>query len=138
MAYFYRRNAKTVINSRWSINGTRIASLGKSIIEIEIDEIVTEIEVEVINSQDKMLIIGNDFMKNWRANINFETHTLTLNDQGYEIYIPVEYIKSNKVRFETPSQDEYVEEEEDPNYEEDEESAPVLSQASSSMIKEQN
>ena len=102
-------------------NGSKIASLGKSVIEIEIDEIITEIEVEVINSQDRMLIIGNDFMSEWKANIDFETHTLTLNDQDYELCIPVEYIKNNKIRFETPVDDEYTDEEENLEYEKDEE-----------------
>ncbi|CAB4433188.1 unnamed protein product [Rhizophagus irregularis] len=102
-------------------NGSKTASLGKSTIEIEIDEITTEIEVEVINSHDRMLIIGNDFMSDWKANIDFETHTLKLNDQGYEIYIPIEYIKSNRVKFETPIQDKYTDDEEDPTYENNEE-----------------
>jgi hypothetical protein len=68
-----------------------------------------------------MLIIGNDFMSEWKANIDFETHTLKLNDQGYEIYIPIEYIKSNRVKFETPIQDEYTDDEEDSTYENNEE-----------------
>ncbi|CAB4426196.1 unnamed protein product [Rhizophagus irregularis] len=71
-------------------NGSKIASLEKSTIEIEINEITTEIEVEVINLQDIMLIIG------------------------YKIYIPIEYIKSNRIKLETPIQD-------DPIYEDNEE-----------------
>ena len=43
-------------------DGNRIASLGKSEIEIEIGEIITPIIVEVIDSKDWTLIIGNDFL----------------------------------------------------------------------------
>src|SRR3984957_1909828 len=42
-------------------DGNRIASLGKSEIEIEIREIITPIIVEDIDSKDWTLIIGNDF-----------------------------------------------------------------------------
>ena len=87
-------------------NGLKTASLGRTNITIETEEVITEIEVEVINSQERMLIIGNDFMNEWKAKIDFETHTLILYDQGTKIYIPVEYTKSNKIRFETPIQEE--------------------------------
>ena len=94
-----------------TVDGTKTASLGKSTIKVEIDEIITDIDVEVINSQDRTLIIGNDFLKEWKANIDFETHTMKLIKQGYEIFIPIEYIKHNKIRFETPPLDEEYDEE---------------------------
>src|SRR5580700_5667780 len=64
-------------------DGNRIASLGKSVIEIEIREIITPIVVEVIDSKDWTLIIGNDFLSEWNSNIDFETETLTLQDQEF-------------------------------------------------------
>lgn len=92
-------------------NGSRTASLGRTTIEVEMEEIIIEIEVEVINSQERMLIIGNDFMSEWKANINFENNILTIIDEENEIYIPIEYIKSNKVIFENPIEEEDLEDE---------------------------
>src|SRR5579859_6695546 len=90
-------------------NGSKTASLGKTTVEMEMEEIIIEIEVEVINSQERMLIIGNDFMNEWKANINFENNTLTIIDQENEIYIPIEYIKSNRITFENPIKEEELE-----------------------------
>lgn len=92
-------------------NGSKTASLGRTMIEMEMEEIIIEIEVEVINSQERMLIIGNDFMSEWKANINFENNILTIIDQENEIYIPIEYVKSNRITFENPIEEEELEDE---------------------------
>ena len=93
--------------------GNRIASLGKSEIEIEIGEIITPIVVEVIDSKDWTLIIGNDFLSRWNSNINFETETLTLQDQEFTMEIPISYYREWKVTFEIKeennSEEEYKE-----------------------------
>ena len=74
-------------------DGNRIASLGKSEIEIEIGEVITPIVVEVIDSKDWTLIIGNDFLSEWNSNINFETETLTLQDQEFTMEISISYYR---------------------------------------------
>lgn len=101
-------------------NGSRTASLGRTVIEIETEEIIVEIEVEVINSQERMLIIGNDFMNEWKAIIDFNNKLLILDNQGEKIYIPIEYTKKGKVKFEipTPEEVEYEEDSEDEEVEE--------------------
>src|ERR1700721_452049 len=78
-------------------DGNRMASLGKSEIEIEIGEIITPIVVEVIDSKDWTLIIGNDFLSRWNFNINFETKTLTLQDQEFTMEISISYYRKKKI-----------------------------------------
>ena len=94
-------------------DGNRIASLGKSEIEIEIGEIITPIIVEVIDFKDWTLIIGNDFLSEWNSNINFETETLILQDQEFTMEIPISYYRERKVTFEVKeennSEEEYKE-----------------------------
>jgi predicted aspartyl protease len=85
-------------------NGTRIASLGKAEIEIEIGEIITPIKVEVIDSKDWTLIIGNDFLGEWNSNIDFDSETLILQDGEITIQLPVTYTRQRKVTFETPKE----------------------------------
>lgn len=87
-------------------NGTRIASLGKSELEIEIGDIITPIIAEVIDSEDWTLIIGNDFLEKWNSNIDFNLQTLTLQDNEIIMELPVTYTKQKKVTFEIPQDDE--------------------------------
>jgi predicted aspartyl protease len=101
-------------------NGTKIASLGKTEIKIEIGEIITPVTVEVIDSKDWTLIIGNDFLGEWNSNINFESETLTLQDNEITIQIPVTYTRQKKVTFEVPEEDDEEDDEED-EYETEEE-----------------
>ncbi|GBC09218.1 hypothetical protein RclHR1_00870009 [Rhizophagus clarus] len=97
-------------------DGSRVASLGKTEIEIEIGEIITPILVEVIDSIDWTLIIGNNFLAEWSSNIDFESKTMTLQDEDYIIRIPISYYRHKKVTFEineeSNSEDEFEEYEE--------------------------
>lgn len=99
-------------------NGDRVASLGVTEAEIEIGDTITPTRLEVINSQDTTLILGNDFLKLWNANIDFESETLTLQDDEIEMQVPIIYIKEPKVRFEEDDE-EYTDE--DSEYETSEE-----------------
>ena len=69
--------------------------------------------VEVIDSKDWTLIIENDFLSEWNSNINFETETLTLQDQEFTMEIPISYYRERKVTFEVKeennSEEEYKE-----------------------------
>jgi hypothetical protein len=85
-------------------NGLRIASLGKAEIEIEIGDIITPIIVEVIESDDWTLIIGNDFLKEWNSNIDFDSQILTLQDNEITLKLPVTYTRQKKVTFEIPQE----------------------------------
>ncbi|EXX71581.1 hypothetical protein RirG_077200 [Rhizophagus irregularis DAOM 197198w] len=48
-------------------------------------------KVEVIDSEEEDLILGNDIWKLYNAKINFEDHTLRIEEQGEIITIPVGY-----------------------------------------------
>ncbi|GBC05724.1 hypothetical protein RclHR1_00640012 [Rhizophagus clarus] len=97
-------------------DGSRVASLGKTEIKIEIGEIITPILVEVIDSKDWTLIIGNDFLAEWNSNIDFKSKIMTLQDKEYIIEIPIIYYRQKKVTFEvnkeSNSEDEFEEYEE--------------------------
>ncbi|CAB4420776.1 unnamed protein product [Rhizophagus irregularis] len=72
-------------------NGNKIASLGRTEIDIEVQEWIIPAIMEVIDSEENELIIGNDILKEWNANINFEDKTLILQDGEEIIEIPTEY-----------------------------------------------
>ncbi|PKY58584.1 hypothetical protein RhiirA4_480615 [Rhizophagus irregularis] len=73
-------------------NGQKIAALGKTNITIRYkDELEIMREVEVIESEEEDLILGNDIWKLFNTKINFEDHTLEIEEQGETIMIPVGY-----------------------------------------------
>ncbi|PKK55845.1 hypothetical protein RhiirC2_801351, partial [Rhizophagus irregularis] len=73
-------------------NGQKIAALGKANITLRYkDELEILKEVEMINSEEEDLILGNDIWKLYNAKINFEDHTLKIEEQGEIITIPVGY-----------------------------------------------
>ena len=75
-------------------NGGKIASLGKVNTEIEIyEKLVIPITLDVIESNQKEVIIGNDLLNEWNANINYKDKMLELEDEEEIISIPVWYIK---------------------------------------------
>lgn len=97
-------------------NGSKTASLGRTEIDIEVQDIITPVKVEVIDSQDRSLLLGNNVLRDWNANIDFSTKTMTWEDEEIMLEIPVEYIKNPKVQFDVPEESES-----DSNYESDEE-----------------
>src|SRR5688572_29874737 len=58
-------------------DGRKIASLGKINIEIEFnEELVMPVTLDVIESKQKGIIIGNDLLNKWNANINYKDKML--------------------------------------------------------------
>ena len=91
-------------------NGQKIAALGKANITIRYkDELEILKEVEVIESKEKDLILGNDIWKLFNAKINFEEHTLEVEDQGETITIPVGYEREVMYESEESEDDEEYE-----------------------------
>jgi len=78
-------------------NGTRVASKGKIQIIIEINE-NTEIEImmDVIESKEKELILGNDVLREKKGIIDYNRRILILRENGENIKIPVEYENNNQ------------------------------------------
>ncbi|GET58734.1 DDE-type integrase/transposase/recombinase [Rhizophagus irregularis DAOM 181602=DAOM 197198] len=73
-------------------NGTRVASKGKIEITIEINE-NTEMKIimDVIESVEKELILGNNVLREKKGIIDYNEKTLILREDGKDIEIPIEY-----------------------------------------------
>ena len=99
-------------------DGGKIASLGKVNTEIEVYEgLVIPVTLDVIDSKQKEMIIGNDLLDKWNANINYKERVLELENDEEMIGIPVWYIR--QTRESEKSDDESESEESD--YEQEEE-----------------
>jgi gag-polyprotein putative aspartyl protease len=91
-------------------DGSGKASLGKTEILIEIDEeLEIPIQVEVIDSNTEELIIGNDALVELKANIDYESESMTIeyNDEIIEMTIGYNYGEMDEV-----SEDEWNENDE--------------------------
>ncbi|GET57228.1 enzymatic polyprotein, putative [Rhizophagus irregularis DAOM 181602=DAOM 197198] len=89
-------------------NGQKIAALGKANITLRYkDELEILREVEVIDSEEEDLILGNDIWKLYNAKINFEDHTLRMEEQGEIITIPVGYEREVYESEESEDDEEY-------------------------------
>jgi hypothetical protein len=53
-----------------------------------------------MDSKEKYIIIGNDILKKWNANIDFEEKILEISNNDEEIMIPIEYEKSKMIKSE--------------------------------------
>jgi len=97
-------------------NGGKIASLGKVNTEIEIDEqLIKPIVLNVIESKQAEIIIGNDLLGEWNANINYNDEILEI-QYGEEIVdIPIWYVK----RLEDSDESEYESGIEESDYEDE-------------------
>lgn len=86
---------KTKSNERFILaDGTGKASLGKAEIFIEIDEeCEISIEAEIIDSNAKELIVGNDALVELKANIDYESESMTIeyDDEIIEMTIKCEH-----------------------------------------------
>ena len=102
-------------------NGMKVASLGTTTMEIGINDVLMlPIKVNVIESEDKEIIIGNDTLRDMNAKIDYENKVLEIKINDEEIKeIPVEYEKD--VKKETKEEIE-SESEEEIEYEEEYES----------------
>ena len=98
-------------------NGGKIASLGKINTEIEIYErIIIPITLDVIESNQREVIIGNDLLNEWNANINYKDKILELEDEEEIISIPVWYIRKIE-ELDESEESEYESESEKSEYE---------------------
>jgi hypothetical protein len=83
-------------------NGEKIAALGKTKITIRYkDELEIEKEIEVIESQEEDLILGNDIWKKFNTKINFEDKILEVMEQGETITIPIKYERDNENEYDS-------------------------------------
>lgn len=97
-------------------NGAKVASLGKTTVNIGInEELMLPVQVNVLKSENKELIIGNDTLREMNARIDYEKKVLEIRIDGEEIIeILVEYERDikveSRVESERKSEQEYEEE----------------------------
>ena len=96
-------------------NGDKIASLGKTTVEIGLnDELVMPVQVNIIKSPEEEIILGNDTLKDMGANIDFDNKELGIKTDEEIIVVPIRYeiIRENEdIDEEIESDDEYEEDE---------------------------
>ena len=129
-------------------NGMKVASLGTTTMEIGINDVlVLPIKVNIIESEDKEIIIGNDTLRDMNARIDYENKILEIKiNDGKIKEIPVEYEKDikkgTKVEIESESEEEiepeYGEEYESENeYENQKEVYTVLKEWSENGLSDE-
>ena len=90
-------------------NGERKASLGKSKIEIEMQDWIIPIIAEVIDSRKKELLLGASFLARTKGNINFDNRKMQLTINNNRIDIPIYYTQQTETELEEEYSDEYDE-----------------------------
>jgi predicted aspartyl protease len=86
-------------------DGNKIAALGRTEVEIQINNKKIPIEVEIMDSKEKYIIIGNGILKKWNTNIDFEEKILEISNNDEEIIIPIEYEKNKMIKSEVIEND---------------------------------
>ncbi|GET55355.1 retroviral-like aspartic protease 1 [Rhizophagus irregularis DAOM 181602=DAOM 197198] len=100
-------------------NGIRVASKGKIEITIEINE-NTEMKIimDVIESVEKELILGNDVLRKKKGIIDYNEKTLILREDGKDIEIPIEYENNDENINDNNDSDDSEDEDSENEYEE--------------------
>src|SRR3954454_18919398 len=97
-------------------NGTKVRSLGEiSEFTLELKGREVDIPVQVLESSDEVLILGNDWLKRARAVLDWEKSILTVKIEGRKIALPISCTRINKLQVveesDSESEIEYEEEE---------------------------
>ena len=87
-------------------NGERTTALGKCRLEVEFDEeIILPIKVNIVESTEEELLIGNDELIKRNAKIDYQNRRLTIKNKNKQVHIPITCTKD-----ETDSEEESDEE----------------------------
>ena len=90
-------------------NGTRIQSLGEIDIELYLEDEPVKATVQVIESKDETLILGNDWLQKMKTIIDWREKMMSIKNQGEHIDIPVEIMMEDYDSEEDESDDEEYE-----------------------------
>ena len=75
-----------------NVNGEKKMPMGEVLnFPITVQEIEVPINVVVTEAETYSVIVGNDWLRKVKANIDYETSTMTMNWKGKEAEVPVEY-----------------------------------------------
>ena len=92
-------------------NGARIKALGEiSNLPININHMKIPTNVQVLESKDDVLILGNDWLSKVKASLDWHDQTLTIHFKGRRERVAITYLNEDLV---PPPQDDYEEEEEE-------------------------
>jgi len=100
-------------------NGEKIEALGKARITIRYEnELEIEKEVEVIESSEEDLILGNDIWKKLNVSIDFENKEMRIERQEETVVIPINYERNTEEieESESSSDEEYESDNEETKY----------------------
>ena len=112
LGYNINRNSKMLV---LTANGAKAKSLGiVDNVEILIGSIRVLTSFQVLESKDSILILGNDWLRNNNAMLDWNKEILTLRQNGRSMKVPVHFTKASKM---TIREEEY-ESEDESNYEE--------------------
>ena len=93
-------------------NGKKISAIGQTKMTIYFDELEMEITIDVIESTQDDVILGNDIWSEVNAKIDYEKKIMEITEQGQKIQIPVEYEKLEQKE----ESDEEIDDEEMDNF----------------------
>ena len=112
LGYNINRNSKMLV---LTANGAKAKSLGiVDNVEILIGSIRVLTSFQVLESKDSILILGNDWLRNNNAMLDWNKEILTLRQNGRSMKVPVQFTKASKM---TIREEEY-ESEDESDYEE--------------------
>jgi hypothetical protein len=107
-----RKSSEYVIRTA---NGTRVRSLGEiTDLPLAIKGLIIKTSVQVIESQDSVFILGNNWMRKVNASLDWQARKLTVNHKGRIVTVPVIFSlpKSNKTYiYDDDDEEEYESEE---------------------------
>jgi predicted aspartyl protease len=93
LGYKINKSSKVVIVTA---DGKKSRSLGKIMdMELTLEGVDTLITVEVMESMDRTLILGNDWLNKVNANIDYESGKLSIKGRNGYIDIPIKFSKEN-------------------------------------------
>jgi len=93
-------------------NGSRVRSLGQiSALPLEVKRQEIPTPVQVLESTDEILILGSDWLKRFRANVDYDHDILSIRTKGQLIKVPFSATRVNRFSVQIPQDEEYEEEE---------------------------
>jgi Retroviral aspartyl protease len=104
-------------------DGIKRASMGKALIEIEIDEYIIPVQVEIIESKSVDLLLGTELLSQIQGKVDFKKNKLTFQAEDNKVEIPIYYTRKQILKDVRDNNEEDSEEEfEETDYEKDYES----------------
>ena len=100
-------------------DGKRVPALGKAQVEINLEGKRIPIEVQIMESGKRELILGNEFLLEKKGNIDYKTKLLTIEEKGKTVKIPITFSNNEEESEEELSEEEFEDEEFVEDYEYD-------------------